>query len=198
MAYRTYLRKTLNWHLERLDFSQFKYINYFQNARGCNPVFAKFIENQETRPEVQNKLSALLITPIQRVPRYKLLLNQLYELTTPTDKDYTLLKGKSYCNQEQIIVKAISLTIIFFNVLLTLAIEIKITEHLTFRTYIKNAIYIILNFLLICLIVDCMKKIEEAALHINKVIEEQENAQRLLELQRYLRGGEPNIITPGK
>lgn len=43
-----------------------------------------------------------------------------------------------------------------------------------------------------------MKKIEEAALHINKVIEEQENAQRLLELQRYLRGGEPNIITPGK
>ncbi|CAG9767504.1 unnamed protein product [Ceutorhynchus assimilis] len=112
-------------------------LRILQNSRSCNPAFAKFIENQETRPEVQNKLSALLITPIQRVPRYRLLLNQLYELTMPIDKDYVLLK-------------------------------------------------------------DCMLKIEQSASHINNVVEEQENAQRLLELQRYLRSGEPNIITPGR
>lgn len=43
-----------------------------------------------------------------------------------------------------------------------------------------------------------MEKVEEAANHINKVLENQENAQRLLELQRYLRGGGPNLIVPGK
>uniref|UniRef100_A0AAR5Q8M3 DH domain-containing protein n=1 Tax=Dendroctonus ponderosae TaxID=77166 RepID=A0AAR5Q8M3_DENPD len=115
-------------------------LKILQNARSCNPAFAKFIENQETRPEVQIKLSALLITPIQRVPRYKLLLNQLLALTTPEDKHFALLKAFA----------------------------------------------------------DCMRKIEDAASHINKVIEEQENAQRLLELQRYLRSGELNIVTPGR
>lgn len=68
----------------------------FQNAQSCNPNFAKFIQTQETRPEVQSKLSALLITPIQRVPRYKLLLKQLCELTTPKDSDYVLLQGKKH------------------------------------------------------------------------------------------------------
>ncbi|XP_019769581.2 protein ECT2 isoform X3 [Dendroctonus ponderosae] len=70
-------------------------LKILQNARSCNPAFAKFIENQETRPEVQIKLSALLITPIQRVPRYKLLLNQLLALTTPEDKHFALLKGRT-------------------------------------------------------------------------------------------------------
>ncbi|XP_066257647.1 rho guanine nucleotide exchange factor 39-like [Euwallacea similis] len=114
-----------------------KSITILQNARSCNPNFAKFVENQETRPEVQSKLSALLIAPIQRVPRYKLLLNQLFQLSTPEDKDFKLLR-------------------------------------------------------------DCMDKIDEAASHINNVVEEQENAQRLLELQRYLRSGDPNIIMPGR
>lgn len=112
-------------------------LRILQNARSTNPIFAKFVENQETRPEVQSKLSALLITPIQRVPRYKLLVSHLYELTTPKDKDFKLLT-------------------------------------------------------------ECLIKIREAATHINKVVEEQENAQRLLELQRYLRSGELNIITPGR
>lgn len=43
-----------------------------------------------------------------------------------------------------------------------------------------------------------MERVEEAANHINKVLENQENAQRLLELQRYFRGGGPNLIVPGK
>ncbi|KAF7269734.1 hypothetical protein GWI33_017252 [Rhynchophorus ferrugineus] len=112
-------------------------LRILQNARTLNPLFAKFVENQESRPEVQSKLSALLITPIQRVPRYKLLLTQLYELTSPKEKDY---------------------------------------KHLR----------------------ECLLKIEDAALHINNIVEEQENAQRLLELQRCLRSGEPNIIMPGR
>ncbi|XP_030750379.1 putative protein tag-52 [Sitophilus oryzae] len=112
-------------------------IRILQNARAANPLFAKFVQNQESRPEVQNKLSALLITPIQRVPRYKLLLTHLYELTSPQEQDYEPLR-------------------------------------------------------------ECLSKIEDAALHINKVVEEQENTQRLLELQRCLRSGEPNIIMPGR
>lgn len=48
---------------------------------------------QETRPEVQSKLSALLIVPIQRVPRYKLLLTSLFNLTSPSEDDYNILSG---------------------------------------------------------------------------------------------------------
>jgi hypothetical protein len=29
------------------------------------------LANQESRPEVQKKLNSLLITPVQRIPRYK-------------------------------------------------------------------------------------------------------------------------------
>uniref|UniRef100_A0A6P7GAZ5 Rho guanine nucleotide exchange factor 39 n=1 Tax=Diabrotica virgifera virgifera TaxID=50390 RepID=A0A6P7GAZ5_DIAVI len=112
-------------------------LKILQNARSLNPNFAKFVQNQETRPEVQNKLSALLITPIQRVPRYKLLLTQLLNLTKPTEDDYVSLK-------------------------------------------------------------ECLEKIEDAAEHINKIVEDQENMQRLLELQRSLKSGEPNIVTPGR
>ncbi|XP_023023743.2 rho guanine nucleotide exchange factor 4 [Leptinotarsa decemlineata] len=112
-------------------------LNILQNARSLNPQFAKFVESQESRPEVQNKLSALLITPIQRVPRYKLLLTQLHRLTKPTEKDY---------------------------------------DNLT----------------------ECLEKINDAADHINKIVEDQENMQRLLELQRFLRSGEPIIVKPGR
>jgi hypothetical protein len=48
---------------------------------------------QETRPEVQSKLSALLIAPIQRVPRYKLLLTSLFNLTMPSEEEYDSLLG---------------------------------------------------------------------------------------------------------
>lgn len=43
-----------------------------------------------------------------------------------------------------------------------------------------------------------MKKINDAADHINKLVDDHENMQRLLELQRYLRSGEPNVIKPGR
>lgn len=56
--------------------------------------FAKLVNNQETRPEVQTKLSALLIAPIQRIPRYCLLLQQVLDNSAPTDPDYSTLKSK--------------------------------------------------------------------------------------------------------
>nr|CAH7719837.1 unnamed protein product [Callosobruchus chinensis] len=114
-----------------------KVLQLLQNSRALYPQFSKFVENQETRPEVQSKLSALLITPIQRVPRYKLLLMHLVELTKPFEEEY---------------------------------------DRLT----------------------ECLLKIDEAAEHINKVVEDHENTQRLLELQRYFRSGEPNVIKPGR
>ncbi|KAL3275149.1 hypothetical protein HHI36_019918 [Cryptolaemus montrouzieri] len=112
-------------------------LSLLQKLRIKNPDFYSFIEKQETRPEVQNKLSALLIAPIQRIPRYRLLLQQLHELSSPSDPDYQ-----------------------------------SILESLT--------------------------KVELAAEHINKVIQDQENTQRLLEVQRCLKNGVPSIITPGR
>ncbi|XP_030372492.1 guanine nucleotide exchange factor DBS [Scaptodrosophila lebanonensis] len=57
-----------------------------------NPVFRKFLEQTESRPEVQRKLNSLMIVPIQRVPRYKLLLEQVLLYTSPADTDYRFLK----------------------------------------------------------------------------------------------------------
>jgi len=65
-----------------------------QDLISKNPVFRKFLEETESRPEVQRKLNALMIVPIQRVPRYKLLLEQVLLYTSPADADYKLLKGK--------------------------------------------------------------------------------------------------------
>lgn len=65
-----------------------------QDLINKNPVFRKFLENTESRPEIQTKLNALMITPIQRVPRYRLLLEQVLMYTSPSDPDYKILKGK--------------------------------------------------------------------------------------------------------
>ena len=53
------------------------YANDFQSAVKLveywtekNKVLRTLISNQESRPEVKHKLNALLITPIQRIPRY--------------------------------------------------------------------------------------------------------------------------------
>ncbi|XP_044255249.1 putative protein tag-52 [Tribolium madens] len=112
-------------------------LDILQNCHRDNPKFGQFLELQETRPEVQSKLSALLIAPIQRVPRYKLLLSSLLKLTNTSDEDYESLQ-------------------------------------------------------------DSLTKVENAAHHINTIIKEQENMQRLIELQRCLLSGEPNVITPGR
>jgi hypothetical protein len=69
-------------------------LEVLQNCHRDNPKFANFLEMQETRPEVQSKLSALLIAPIQRVPRYKLLLTSLFNLTMPSEKEYDSLLGR--------------------------------------------------------------------------------------------------------
>ncbi|EDW37715.1 GL21162 [Drosophila persimilis] len=63
-----------------------------QDLISKNPVFRKFLEQTESRPEVQRKLNSLMIVPIQRVPRYKLLLEQVLLYTSPADADYKLLK----------------------------------------------------------------------------------------------------------
>ncbi|XP_055846861.1 putative protein tag-52 [Episyrphus balteatus] len=63
-----------------------------QDFTSKNPVFRKFLESTETRPEVQRKLNSLMIAPIQRVPRYKLLLEQVLLYTSPADADFKLLK----------------------------------------------------------------------------------------------------------
>lgn len=63
-----------------------------QDLTSKNPVFRKFLEDAESRPEVQRKLNSIMIAPIQRVPRYKLLLEQVILYTSPADHDFKLLK----------------------------------------------------------------------------------------------------------
>ncbi|XP_015177252.1 PREDICTED: FYVE, RhoGEF and PH domain-containing protein 4-like [Polistes dominula] len=58
-----------------------------------DPVFKNFISEQETRPEVGRTLSSLLIIPIQRVPRYKLLLKEVLQHTPNKHKEYNLLQA---------------------------------------------------------------------------------------------------------
>lgn len=67
-----------------------------QEIQQNDPTAAEFISNQETRPEVNSKLSSLLITPIQRVPRYKLLLKEVLRHTPPRQKEYNELQGLTF------------------------------------------------------------------------------------------------------
>ncbi|KAF5281642.1 hypothetical protein FQR65_LT14616 [Abscondita terminalis] len=112
-------------------------LNLLQILSRKNTAFIKLLDMQESRPEVQSKLSALLITPIQRVPRYCLLLQQLHENTAASDSSY-----------------------------------FQLTELL--------------------------KKVESTAMHINSLIEDQENAQLMLEFQRSLVHNFPTIVRPGR
>ncbi|KAL3841556.1 hypothetical protein ACJMK2_019680, partial [Sinanodonta woodiana] len=55
--------------------------------------FADFIQSKEQLPELMGlRIDALLITPIQRIPRYKLLLEDLLQNTSPEHHDYQQLK----------------------------------------------------------------------------------------------------------
>ena len=54
--------------------------------------FKTFVLSQESRPEVQLKLNSLLITPIQRVPRYKMLLEDVIKKTPEHHPDKDVLK----------------------------------------------------------------------------------------------------------
>lgn len=97
---------------------------------------SEFIASQETRPEVGNKLSSLLITPIQRVPRYKLLLKEVLRHTAPKEKNFNILQSS-------------------------------------------------------------LAQIENVASHINSLVEEYENTQNLLELQKRIIGT-VNLVKPGR
>lgn len=44
-------------------------------------------------PHITRKLEALLIVPIQRVPRYRLLLTELINYTDESEEEYTILKA---------------------------------------------------------------------------------------------------------
>ena len=55
--------------------------NLVEEQLAKNKPFRLFMERQESRPEVCKKLNALLITPVQRIPRYKLLLDDIIKNT---------------------------------------------------------------------------------------------------------------------
>lgn len=104
-----------------------------QNLTTKNAPFRAFLEATESRPEVQQKLNSLLITPIQRVPRYRLLLQQVLLYTSPSDSDYKIIQ-------------------------------------------------------------ESIKQIESSINHINSVVEDQENIQKMLNVQNSLTGRIPNIM----
>lgn len=66
---------------------------FLQVTQEKDLAFKNFISEQETRPEVGKSLFSLLITPIQRVPRYKLLLKEVLQHTPNKHREYNLLQG---------------------------------------------------------------------------------------------------------
>ena len=68
----------------------------FQDLPKSNPDLNTFIGNQESRPEVGAKLMSLLIAPIQRIPRYRLLLKEVVSHTPISHPDYPVLMGKLF------------------------------------------------------------------------------------------------------
>ncbi|XP_043785759.1 rac guanine nucleotide exchange factor JJ-like [Apis laboriosa] len=107
-----------------------------QNKQENDIEFKNFISKQETRPEVGRKLPSLLITPIQRVPRYKLLLKEVLQHTSNKHKEYNLLQV-------------------------------------------------------------CLVEVEKAARHINTFIEQYEESQKLLKLQKCIMNP-INLVKPGR
>lgn len=61
--------------------------------RKSNKAFEAFVSQQERLPHISRKLEALLIVPIQRVPRYRLLLTELIAHTDQTEEEYTILNA---------------------------------------------------------------------------------------------------------
>jgi len=75
------------------------YANDFQEATKLveqwtekSKPFKELLSNQESRPEVKMKLNSLLITPVQRIPRYKLLLEDIIKNTPRFHPDKTNLE----------------------------------------------------------------------------------------------------------
>lgn len=64
-----------------------------QDMSKDNKELNEFIIRQEKRPEVATSLPSLLIVPIQRIPRYRLLLQELLNYTLPDDPQHGIIKG---------------------------------------------------------------------------------------------------------
>ncbi|XP_076381665.1 rac guanine nucleotide exchange factor JJ [Megalopta genalis] len=116
------------------DFEQI--LSLLQTKQENDSAFKDFISKQESRPEVGRKLPSLLITPIQRVPRYKLLLQEVLQHTPSKHKEYNLLRV-------------------------------------------------------------CLVEVEKAARHINALVEEHEEARKLLKLQKCI-ANPINLVKPGR
>lgn len=112
-------------------------LNLLQEIQNSNPQLKQFILQQEALPDVGMSLASLLITPIQRVPRYRLLLQEVLSLTSHNHPDYYILQRS-------------------------------------------------------------LKEVENTALHINNLVQEQESMQQMIELQRSLQNGRPSIVAPGR
>uniref|UniRef100_A0A182MXU9 DH domain-containing protein n=1 Tax=Anopheles dirus TaxID=7168 RepID=A0A182MXU9_9DIPT len=102
-----------------------------------NATLKRYITNTESRPEVQMKLISLLIIPIQRIPRYKLLLQQVLLYTSPADEAYKALQGS-------------------------------------------------------------IRLVEQSVSHINAVVEDYENTQRLITVQNALTNKSLKLVKPGR
>ncbi|XP_020280620.1 FYVE, RhoGEF and PH domain-containing protein 4-like [Pseudomyrmex gracilis] len=111
-------------------------LHLIQTSEENNPAFKKFISDQETRPEVSRKLSSLLITPVQRVPRYQLLVKEVLQHTPCRHKEYRPLQS-------------------------------------------------------------CLVEIEKSAKHINSLIAQNEETQKLLNLQKCI-STSINLVKPGR
>jgi len=77
------------------------YANNFQHALEVlqehehkNETFKSWLSITESRPEVQTKVASLLITPVQRVPRYRLLLEELIRHTSSDHPHHTSITIK--------------------------------------------------------------------------------------------------------
>ncbi|CAL1686475.1 unnamed protein product [Lasius platythorax] len=111
-------------------------LNLLQASQESDPVFKKFICDQETRPEVGRKLASLLITPVQRVPRYQLLVKEVLQHTPYRHREYRSLQA-------------------------------------------------------------CLVEIEKSAKHINALIAQNEEMQKLLNLQKSIVTS-INLVKPGR
>ncbi|CAB3375506.1 Hypothetical predicted protein [Cloeon dipterum] len=96
-----------------------------------------FLQCQESRPEVSSTLQSLLIAPVQRLPRYRLLLK---EVTSHTPEDDP--------------------------------------QHKTLQ--------------------EALKSVEASAARVDALISEQEQFERLVELQESLLDNWPQVIKPGR
>jgi len=76
--------------------------NIIENYKTMNPDFDKFLHDSISHPIAKNlTLESLLIQPVQRLPRYVLLLDALLKETQIEHPDYELLK-KAHINIKQV------------------------------------------------------------------------------------------------